>query len=149
HLLDHGFDAIQFIVQPFEQVSSRRERELAFREAMAAQGRPAEPTVVLDPNDPASTERALAEIDARIDAVYQRGGKRLALFVANAPVALVVARHLRTQFGPAWQERAALLSIDDPEWAELIGTTTIRQPTYDIGYKAVEFVHERIEGVSG
>ena len=47
-----------------------------------------------------------------------------------------------------WQERAALLSIDDPEWAELIGTTTIRQPTYDIGYKAVEFVHERIEGVS-
>lgn len=149
HLLDHGFDAIQFIVQPFEQVSSRRERELAFREAMAAQGRPAEPTVVLDPNEPASTERALAEIDARIDAVYQRGEKRLALFVANAPVALVVARHLRTQFGPAWQERAALLSIDDPEWAELIGTTTIRQPTYDIGYKAVEFVHERIEGVSG
>jgi branched-subunit amino acid aminotransferase/4-amino-4-deoxychorismate lyase len=33
--------------------------------------------------------------------------------------------------------------------AELIGITTIRQPTYDIGYKAVEFVHERIEGVSG
>ena len=60
-----------------------------------------------------------------------------------------MARHLRTQFGAAWQERAALLSIDDPEWAELIGITTIRQPTYDIGYKAVEFVHERIEGVTG
>jgi LacI family kdg operon repressor len=149
HLLDQGFDCIQFIVQPFEQVSSRRERELAFRETMAARGQPAEPAVVLDLNDPASVERALAEIDARIEAVHQRGGKRLALFVANAPVALVVARHLRTRFGTAWQERAALLSIDDPEWAELIGITTIRQPTYDIGYKAVEFVHERIEGVSG
>ncbi|MDF7065275.1 substrate-binding domain-containing protein, partial [Escherichia coli] len=107
------------------------------------------PAIVLDPNDAASTERALAEIAARIDAVHSRGGKRLALFVANAPVALIVARHLRTQFGAAWQERAALLSIDDPEWAELIGITTIRQPTYDIGYKAVEFVHERIEGVTG
>ncbi|WP_195760975.1 substrate-binding domain-containing protein, partial [Burkholderia cenocepacia] len=37
----------------------------------------------------------------------------------------------------------------DPEWAELIGITTIRQPTYEIGYKAVEFVHERIDGAAG
>lgn len=27
--------------------------------------------------------------------------------------------------------------------------TTIRQPTYDIGYRAVEFVHERIDGGTG
>ena len=46
-----------------------------------------------------------------------------------------------------WQARVALLSIDDPEWAELTGITTIRQPTYEIGYRAVEFLHERIEGV--
>ncbi|HDR9111612.1 TPA: substrate-binding domain-containing protein, partial [Burkholderia territorii] len=70
-------------------------------------------------------------------------------FAANAPVALAIARHLRARFGAAWQEKAALLSIDDPEWAELIGITTIRQPTYEIGYKAVEFVHERIDGAVG
>ncbi|MCO5398404.1 LacI family DNA-binding transcriptional regulator [Ralstonia soli] len=149
HLLDRGFDSIQFIVQPFQQVSSRRERESAFRAAMVARGQATEPTVVLDLNDPASVDAALEALDARIDAAHQHGGKRAALFVANAPVALVVARHLRNRFGEAWQERAALLSIDDPEWAELIGITTIRQPTYDIGYKAVEFVHERIEGVAG
>ncbi|WP_186249535.1 MULTISPECIES: substrate-binding domain-containing protein, partial [unclassified Burkholderia] len=78
-----------------------------------------------------------------------RRGVRAALFAANAPVALAIARHLRARFGTAWQQKAALLSIDDPEWAELIGITTIRQPTYDIGYKAVEFVHERIDGAAG
>lgn len=149
HLVSHGFQSIQFVVQPFQQVSSRREREAAFRAAMADEGLAAEPTIVLDPSDPASANAALAHIDACIGAAARNGGKRIALFVANAPVALIVARHLRGRFGAAWQERAALVSIDDPEWAELIGITTIRQPTYDIGYKAVEFVHERIEGAQG
>ncbi|WP_256702047.1 substrate-binding domain-containing protein, partial [Burkholderia sp. SRS-W-2-2016] len=77
-----------------------------------------------------------------------RGGRspRVALFAANAPVALRVALHLKARYGARWQERAALLSIDDPDWAELAGITTIRQPTYEIGYRAVEFLHERIEG---
>ncbi len=149
HLVDRGFDAIQFVVQPYAHVSSRRDREAAFRAVMAAQGRPVAAPVVLDPTDAASVDTALAQIDAHIDATRQRGGTRPALFVANAPVALVVARHLRTRFGADWQTHAALVSIDDPEWAELIGITTIRQPTYDIGYKAVEFVHERIEGLAG
>ncbi|WP_175772206.1 LacI family DNA-binding transcriptional regulator [Paraburkholderia phenazinium] len=76
-----------------------------------------------------------------------KGVRRLALFAANAPVALCLARHLNTRYGARWQERIALLSIDDPEWAEFAGITTIRQPTYQIGYRAVEFLHERIDGV--
>ena len=44
--------------------------------------------------------------------------------------------------------RVALLSFDDPEWAELAGISTIRQPTYDIGYRAVEFLNERIDGAT-
>lgn len=76
-----------------------------------------------------------------------RKPSRIALFAANAPVALCLALHLKTRYGADWQARVALLSIDDPEWAELTGITTIRQPTYEIGYRAVEFLHERIEGV--
>jgi LacI family kdg operon repressor len=72
---------------------------------------------------------------------------RVAVFAANAPVALRLALHLKARYGAGWQARVALLSIDDPDWAELTGVTTIRQPTYDIGYRAVEFLHERIEGV--
>ncbi|VWD10983.1 LacI family DNA-binding transcriptional regulator [Burkholderia lata] len=148
HLVEHGFDAIHFVVQPFERVSSRRLREAAFRTALAARGLTVPSTVVLDLNEPDAVTAALADIDARIDDAARRG-VRAALFAANAPVALAIARHLRARFGTAWQQRAALLSIDDPEWAELIGITTIRQPTYEIGYKAVEFVHERIDGAAG
>ncbi|WP_176047930.1 LacI family DNA-binding transcriptional regulator [Burkholderia sp. BCC1644] len=148
HLVEHGFDAIHFVVQPFERVSSRRVREAAFRAALDARGLPVPPTVVLDLNAPDATAAALADIDTRIDDAARRG-VRAALFAANAPVALAIARHLRARFGAAWQQKAALLSIDDPEWAELIGITTIRQPTYEIGYKAVEFVHERIDGAAG
>ncbi|WP_179404596.1 substrate-binding domain-containing protein [Burkholderia guangdongensis] len=148
HLIECGFASIHFVVQPFEQVSSRRQREAAFRAMLATAGRPVPPTVVLDTTDAAALDAALADVDARIDAALRAGG-RAALFAANAPVALALARHLHARFGAAWQTRAALLSIDDPEWAELIGITTIRQPTYDIGYKAVEFVHERIDGAAG
>ena len=161
HLLDHGFDDIWFVVQPFEQVSSRRLREAAFREAMSAQDRHSEQhaarghTVVLDLSDTVEAERILAELDRAIDAAHNvrgetgaagRGG-RVALFAANAPVALHLALHLKARYGDDWQTRVALLSIDDPDWAELTGITTIRQPTYEIGYRAVEFLHERIEGV--
>jgi LacI family kdg operon repressor len=75
------------------------------------------------------------------------GARRVALFAANAPVALCLARHLNARHGARWQERIALLSVDDPEWAEFAGITTIRQPTYQIGYRAVEFLHERIDGI--
>ena len=150
HLLELGFDDIWFVVQPFEHISSRRLREAAFRGVIGAQHRARGRTVVLELGDAAAVERTLAELDRAMDAASDAAGagpKRVALFAANAPVALCLARHLNTRFGARWQERVALLSIDDPEWAELTGVTTIRQPTYQIGYRAVEFLHERIDGV--
>ncbi|QQC64528.1 LacI family DNA-binding transcriptional regulator [Paraburkholderia ginsengisoli] len=152
HLLAQGFDDIWFVVQPFEQVSSRQLRELAFRDAMRAQNAARGHTLVLNLADADEVERGLAELDRAIDAAGGDGGAddpapRIALFAANAPVALRLALHLKARCGAGWQARVALLSIDDPEWAELAGITTIRQPTYDIGYRAVEFLHERIEGV--
>ncbi|WP_144138575.1 LacI family DNA-binding transcriptional regulator [Paraburkholderia sp. BCC1884] len=172
HLLDNGFDEIWFVVQPFAQISSRHLRETAFREAMQAHGDAARGhTLVLDLADAEAVERSLAELDRTIDALAEPAGSnpagqrgrpgvtaatggaaaagsgRVALFAANAPVALCLALHLKARYGAYWQARVALLSIDDPDWAELTGVTTIRQPTYDIGYRAVEFLHERIEGV--
>ncbi|SDQ60809.1 transcriptional regulator, LacI family [Paraburkholderia fungorum] len=154
HLLEQGFDDIWFVVQPFEQVSSRHLRQTSFRDAMGAQGRARGHTLVLDLADTDETARGLAELDRAIDSAADgKRGKdastahRIALFAANAPVALCLALHLKSRYGPDWQTRVALLSIDDPDWAELTGITTIRQPTYEIGYRAVEFLHERIEGV--
>jgi len=177
HLLEQGFEHIWFVVQPFEQVSSRHLRVEAFGAALHAQNQAQGHTLVLNLADAAEVERSLAELDRAIEAVS--GGDlgrsvdsdtgsmsgtgtgsvsgqhiannahattRIALFAANAPVALCLALHLKARYGAHWQSRVALLSIDDPDWAELAGVTTIRQPTYEIGYRAVEFLHERIEG---
>ncbi|MBB2929341.1 substrate-binding domain-containing protein [Paraburkholderia silvatlantica] len=150
HLLARGYDDIVFVVQPFEQVSSRREREAAFRESMqATKGAARGLTHVLDLHDEAAVQAALAALDAHVTQARARArGARCALFAANAPVALRLALHLKAALGAQWQQRVALVAIDDPEWAELAGITTIRQPTREIGYRAVEFLHERIEGAA-
>ncbi|TCK43777.1 LacI family transcriptional regulator [Paraburkholderia sp. BL8N3] len=151
HLVEQGFDDVLFIVQPFTRVSSRRVREAAFRDTIAALGARGS-TVVLELGDAAP---ALAAIDAHLGAAQasapamareESRTKRVALFAANGPVALRVALHLKERYGADWQQRVALMSIDDSEWAELAGMTTVRQPTYDIGRRAVQFLHERLEG---
>ncbi len=147
HLLERGYDDIVFVVQPFEHVSSRREREAAFREALRDAHGVRGVTRVLDSHDAAAADAALAALDAYLEESARRGA-RCALFAANAPVALRLALHLKARLGAQWQQRVALIAIDDPDWAELAGITTIRQPTRDIGYRAVEFLHERIEGTA-
>ena len=154
HLLERGFDDIWFVVQPFERISSRRLREEAFRAAIDAQSRARGRTVVLELGDAAAVEGTLVELDHELERALETTrdtsaatAPRIALFAANAPVALCLARHLNARYGVRWQARIALLSVDDPEWAEFAGITTIRQPTYQIGYRAVEFLHERIDGV--
>jgi LacI family transcriptional regulator, kdg operon repressor len=147
HLLEQGYDDIVFVVQPFEHVSSRRQREAAFREALLNAPGVRGATRVLDCHDVAEADAALVALDAYLEAAAQRGA-RCALFAANAPVALRLALHLKAALGAQWHRRVGLVAIDDPEWAELAGITTIRQPTYDIGYRAVEFLHERIEGTA-
>ncbi|WP_322043438.1 substrate-binding domain-containing protein [Paraburkholderia sp. J67] len=148
HLIERGYDDLVFVVQPFEHVSSRREREAAFR--AAAQGlavHVASNTHVLDLREEAGIAASLAALDTHLADAAKRGA-RCALFAANAPVALRLALHLKATLGAQWQQQVALLAIDDPEWAELAGITTIRQPTREIGYRAVEFLHERIEGAA-
>jgi LacI family transcriptional regulator, kdg operon repressor len=143
HLIEQGFDDLIFVVQPVTHVSSRRLREAAFRETVAdskARGS----TLVIDLAD---VTPALDELDQRIESARTQG-KRVALFAANGPVALRVAVHLKARFGAGWQAQVALMSIDDSEWAQLADMTAVRQPTYDIGRRAVEFLHERLGGAA-
>jgi LacI family kdg operon repressor len=155
HLVERGFDRLWFVVQPFEHISSRLQREAAFHRALQQHPQVSGRTVVLELGDADELAQTLASLDTELDAAIAAQARgdgdaadapRVALFAANGPVALALARHLNQRHGANWQKRVALLSIDDPEWAELAGITTIRQPTYDIGYRAVEFLHQRIDG---
>ncbi|WP_244815940.1 LacI family DNA-binding transcriptional regulator [Caballeronia sp. Lep1P3] len=141
HLVDEGFDELLFLVQPVMHVSSRRLREASFRETVAALDAHGSTLIV----DLADASAALVELDRRIEAA-RTAQRRVALFAANGPVALRVAVHLKERYGADWQASVALMSIDDSEWAQLAGMTAVRQPTYDIGRRAVEFLHERLGG---
>jgi LacI family kdg operon repressor len=144
HLIERGFATIFFVVQPYENVRPRRLRAAAFAEAMRQHRQAHGHTIVLDLDAPAAMLGILDALDWRI--AQTGGAQHNAVFAANAPVALAIARHLNKRHGALWQEHVALMAIDDPEWTELTGITTIRQPTYAIGYRAVEFLHQRIEG---
>ena len=60
------------------------------------------------------------------------------------------AKSAMQRVGLRWGENIGLLGLDELEWAALagVGITTLRQPTWQIGYAAVEQVVERIEGNS-
>ena len=52
--------------------------------------------------------------------------------------------------GLIWGSDIGLLGFDELEWAELagVGITTLKQPTWQIGYAAVEQVIRRIAGTN-
>ncbi|RXX75418.1 LacI family transcriptional regulator, partial [Klebsiella pneumoniae] len=62
---------------------------------------------------------------------------------------LQVARALK-RVGLIWGSDIGLLGFDELEWAELagVGITTLKQPTWQIGYAAVEQVIRRIAGTN-
>jgi LacI family kdg operon repressor len=76
-------------------------------------------------------------------------GMRKALISANGALTLQVARALK-RIDLVWGSDIGLLGFDELEWAELagVGITTLKQPTWQIGYAAVEQVVRRIEGTN-
>jgi len=76
-------------------------------------------------------------------------GMRKAVISANGALTLQVARSLR-RIGLHWGSDIGLLGFDELEWAELagVGITTLKQPTWQIGYAALQQVVKRIEGGS-
>jgi len=157
HLAEAGFDTIHLLVEPFEQVSSRAERVEAFTRTLAADPRLRGDVAVIDLADGQASEARIAALVGTPEAVPASGTAaarsrcvvpRIALLCANAPMAMRAALTLQRVAGSDWQQRIGLLSFDDPDWAALAGITTIRQPTYEIGYCAVEYLRDRIEGAT-
>lgn len=141
HLVDNGYDALLFLSEPLGSVNTRRERLQAFRHTLSAFPQIVGENCELPLNQPAQLEAALS-------AFYQRhSGKRCAVMAANGALTLQVARAMQ-RVGLRWGENIGLLGFDELEWAALAGPgiTTLQQPTWQIGYAALERVIARIEG---
>ncbi|HDS2670735.1 TPA: substrate-binding domain-containing protein, partial [Escherichia coli] len=83
-------------------------------------------------NDGAMLDNVLRQFHAR------HRGMRKAVISANGALTLQVARALK-RVGLIWGSDIGLLGFDELEWAELagVGITTLKQPTWQIGYAAV------------
>ncbi|WP_140920503.1 LacI family DNA-binding transcriptional regulator [Limnobaculum xujianqingii] len=141
HLLQQGFEAILFVSEPFGLVNTRLERLQGFKQTMEQhQGAVAEHAeVTLE--DTCGLETILREFN------HKYRGMRKAVISVNGALTLQIARALR-HIGLQWGSDIGLLGFDELEWAELagVGITTLKQPTYQIGYAALEQVLKRIQG---
>lgn len=142
HLIEAGFRDLLFVSEPLGGVSSRLEREAAFRAFVAdhrgVTGRTFEST--------AETPEALD------DALRQLRGRsrksRAAVLAGNAVISLRVAA-AAAQLGLRFGTDLGLVGFDETEWAPLLGPglTTIAQPTDDLGRLAATCLIERLNGL--
>ncbi|HCJ8249879.1 TPA: LacI family DNA-binding transcriptional regulator [Escherichia coli] len=143
HLIEQGFEAILFLSEPLGTVNTRRERLNAFHATLTRY-----PGVVAQNAEVPLAENTLLENTLR-QFHQQHRGMRKAVMSANGALTLQVARALK-RIGLNWGSDIGLLGFDELEWAELagVGITTLKQPTWQIGYAAVEQVIRRIEGMA-
>jgi LacI family kdg operon repressor len=142
HLAGNGWRELLYLTEPVAGVSSRIEREAAFRVRTASpRDGLAGQVVELGDGDDAALDTTLRELKARA------GARPAAVLASNAPVTLRVAaavQRLGWQFG----RDLGFVGFDDTEWAPLVGAglTTIAQPTDDIGRIATRCLLERLQG---
>ncbi|GKX52416.1 LacI family DNA-binding transcriptional regulator [Budvicia aquatica] len=141
HLLQQGFEAILFISEPLGLVNTRLERLQGFNQTIQQHNGAIAQNAEVPLNDPQRLEAILREFNQS----YR--GMRKAVLSANGALTLQIARGLR-HIGLQWGSDIGLLGFDELEWAELagVGITTLKQPTYEIGYAALEQVIQRIQG---
>ena len=143
HLVEQGFETILFLSEPLGMVNTRRERLSAFRATLAQY-----PGVIAKNAEVPLTDNT--QLDDTLRQFHQQHrGMRKAVISANGALTLQVARALK-RIGLNWGSDIGLLGFDELEWAELagVGITTLKQPTWQIGYTAVEQVVRRIDGGS-
>ncbi|QIQ20989.1 LacI family DNA-binding transcriptional regulator [Zophobihabitans entericus] len=143
YLIDSGFEAIIFITESLTGVGTRQERVNTFKKIVKQQkGIVGEVVEIEDMNQ--QTEL----LDQHIVSFCQKcRGMRKAIVTVNGSVTLHVSLALK-RLNIIWGKDIGLLSFDDPVWASVagVGITTLRQPTYKIGYSSFEMLHRRMQG---
>lgn len=140
HLAERGWVDVLYVTEPVAGVSSRQEREAAFRGWLAE--RPGVQGAVFE-SRPDTAEGLAAELRA----LHERG-RRPAVLAANAVITLRVAEAVAS-LGWTFGQDLGFVGIDETEWAPLVGPglTTVAQPTDALGRLATTCLLERLEGL--
>jgi LacI family transcriptional regulator, kdg operon repressor len=143
HLKSAGYRELLFVSEPLSGVSSRIEREAAFRAFVADHGGEVAGRTF------ESTADDIPALEAELRALRGRAGARApAVLASNAVISLRVAAAV-ARLGWHFGVDLGLVGFDETEWAPLIGPglTTIAQPTDDLGRLAVSCLLERLNGL--
>ncbi|WP_147193661.1 LacI family DNA-binding transcriptional regulator [Pantoea sp. CCBC3-3-1] len=141
HLIEQRFETLLFVTEPLGMVNTRLERLKGFNQVAAQYPHCHTEQAEVALHDAAKLDRVLLEF-------YQRNhAKRCAVLAVNGALTLQVARSLK-RLELNWGKELGLLGFDELVWSELagVGITTLKQPTWQIGYAALEQVIRRIEG---
>jgi LacI family kdg operon repressor len=158
HLAASGFQAVAFVSEAWSSISSRRERETTVMSEARLHGM-AVSSLEIDREDAYSIARI---IDQMRDSATRM---RTVLVAANGQTMLSLALELarRRDVGLPGSDapvayrgadaplgRLGLASFDDPDWAAMMtpGITTLRQPTFDIGARALYMLNDRLDDQS-
>jgi LacI family kdg operon repressor len=141
HLLQGGWNELLYVTEPVAGVSSRQEREAAFRAFVASH--PGVHGAVLE-----ATADDAPQLQARLREL-QAVGRQPAVIASNAVITLRVAEAVAAlgwQFG----EDLGFVGIDETDWAPLVGPglTTVAQPTDALGRLATACLLERLQGLA-
>ena len=140
HLLEAGWDPLLVVTEPVAGVSSRLERDAAFRAFLGAH-----------PQAHGSCFESHVEHPEALDAQLRAlaaGGRRPAVLASNAVITLRVADAV-ARLGWRFGIDLGFVGIDETEWAPLVGPglTTVAQPTDALGRLATACLLERLRGL--
>jgi len=140
HLLDNGYESILVITQPLI-IDTRRDRVESLKLFVSRHKEMNCEIVEVEEID----EDKLIEPITRF--MQNSSGRKKVLFCTNGVATMCSAKALN-KMEITLGEQLGLLSIDDPDWAQLVGggITAMRQPTREIGEKACERLLSRIHG---
>jgi LacI family kdg operon repressor len=138
HLTAQGYRHLLYVTEAIRGVSSRIEREAAFRACMPERGQ----TFECDADAASGLDKALQALRRRAR------GDACAVISANAVITLRLAASA-ARLGLALGRDMGLVGFDETDWAPFVGSglTTISQPTDDIGRCAARCLIERVQGL--
>jgi LacI family kdg operon repressor len=150
HLVAAGYRELLFVSEPIKEVSSREERERAFRNCMAESIDGRTPISGLHGDSYENLADDPDGLDNALRSLRTRAGQRLAGVVSsNAVVTLRVVAAM-ARLGWRLGSDIGLVGFDETEWSPYVGPglSTIAQPTDELGRIAADCLIERLKGVA-
>jgi len=141
HLLQHGHRRIAFIAGKSGRGGDSAERLSAYRDALRDAGIPEDPRLI------AFGEHRREDGRTAIQQILATGAPFTAVLASNDPSCLGAMDVLRAA-GRRIPDDVALIGFDDilEARSQLPPLTTVRHPTFALGYQAVEALLDVIEG---